>query len=177
MNFRIREAGKKDVEGIMEIYNDAVRNTTAIWNEIEVDALNRSAWLEERQGSGYPVIVAVDEADTVLGYASFGDWRAWDGYRYTVEHSVYIHKNCRSQGVGTRLMLALIERAGSMGKHIMVAGIEAGNRASIMLHEKLGFQHAGHLKEVGTKFGKWLDLAFLQLILDPCKDQTDGETA
>ena len=162
----IRDAGQGDVDGITAIYNDAVEHTTAIWNETRVDSANRLAWLADRQRAGHPVLVAVDEAGGVLGYASFGDWRPWDGYRHTVEHSVYVRVDRRGNGIGEALMLALIERARSVGKHVMVAGIEAGNTGSIRLHEKLGFEQVGRLKEVGAKFGAWLDLAFLQLRLD-----------
>jgi len=150
----------------MAIYNDAVLNTTSIWNETAVDATNRVAWLTDRQRVGYPVLVCVDESGAVLGYASFGDWRAFDGYRHTVEHSVYVSKACRGTGIGKALMTALIARARALGKHVMVAGIEAGNEASIRMHLKLGFEQVGLLTEVGTKFGRWLDLAFLQLTLD-----------
>ena len=162
----IRDAEDQHIGGITAIYNDAVAHTTAIWNETQVDAANRMAWLADRHRAGYPVLVAVDENGAVLGYASFGDWRAFDGYRHTVEHSVYVRGDQRGAGIGRALMLALIERARDLGKHVMVAGIEAGNTASIRLHETLGFEQAGHLKQVGAKFGKWLDLAFLQLILD-----------
>lgn len=162
----IRDAQPGDIPGITTIYNDAVAHSTAIWNETLVDTDNRLAWLAERQRAGYPVLVAVDEHDQVLGYASFGDWRAWDGYRHTVEHSVYVRADQRGKGTGERLMRALIERARGIGKHVMVAGIEAGNLGSIRLHEKLGFEQVGHLREVGAKFGAWLDLVFLQLHLD-----------
>ncbi|MGK9233914.1 GNAT family N-acetyltransferase [Inquilinus limosus] len=163
---RIRGAEAGDIADILEIYNDAVLYTTAIWNETVVDAANRAAWMAERRRLGYPVLVAVDDDSRVAGYASFGDWRAWDGYRHTVEHSVYVHRDRRGGGVGRALMLELILRAKALGKHVMVAGIDAANTGSIGLHEKLGFEHAGLLKEVGTKFGRWLDLAFLQLRLD-----------
>jgi phosphinothricin acetyltransferase len=166
----IRDAGREDIEGITAIYNDAVEHTTAIWNETTVDTVNRLAWLADRQRAGYPVLVAVDDDGTVFGYASFGDWRAFDGYRHTVEHSVYVRAGQRGRGIGKALMLALIERARAIGKHAMVAGIEAKNAASIRLHEKLGFERVGYLKEVGTKFGTWLDLAFLQLTLDRRRD-------
>ena len=162
----IRDAGPTDVEGVTAIYNDAVENTTAIWNDTKIDTGNRLSWLADRQRVGYPVLVAVDDAGAVLGYASFGDWRAWDGYRHTVEHSVYVRADQRGNGIGKALMLGLIERARGIGKHVIVAGIEAGNTASIRLHEKLGFESVGHLKQVGTKFGVWLDLVFLQLMLD-----------
>lgn len=162
----IRDANPADIDGITAIYNDAVEHSTAIWNESTVDSANRLAWLADRQRAGYPVLVAVDEAGGVLGYASFGDWRAWDGYRHTVEHSVYVRADQRGNGIGKALMQVLIERARGIGKHVMVAGIEAQNLGSIRLHEKLGFEQVGHLREVGCKFGAWLDLVFLQLRLD-----------
>jgi phosphinothricin acetyltransferase len=166
----IRDARPEDAATIASIYNDAVENTTAIWNETTVDTANRVAWLTERQGIGYPVIVAVDDSapgeGRVVGYASFGDWRAFDGYRHTVEHSVYVHRDARGGGIGQTLMVALIDRAQELGKHVMVAAIESGNVGSIRLHEKLGFTDAGTLREVGTKFDRWLDLTFLTLQLD-----------
>lgn len=162
----IRDAVETDAGQIRDIYNDAVENTTAIWNETCVDLENRIAWMAARRQQGFPVIVRVDENGTVAGYASFGDWRAFDGYRHTVEHSVYVHKDHRGGGHGRELMLALIERARAMGKHAMVAGIDADNAGSIALHQKLGFQTVGLLPQVGCKFGRWLDLAFLQLQLD-----------
>ena len=106
----------------------------------------------------------------MLGYASFGDWRAFDGYRHTVEHSVYVRSDRRGGGIGTALMRVLIARARALGKHVMVAGIEAGNAGSIALHERLGFERVGLMPQVGTKFGRWLDLAFLQLVLDARSD-------
>lgn len=162
----IRDAVDADAPAIAAIYNDAVVNTTAIWNEVQVDAANRVVWMADRRRLGYPVLVAVDGDDTVLGYASFGDWRAFDGYRHTVEHSVYVRTDRRGGGIGKVLMRALIARARSIGKHVMVAAIEAGNQGSIALHEALGFQRTGLMPQVGMKFGRWLDLAFLQLILD-----------
>lgn len=163
---RIRDAEDRDCAGIAEIYNDAVLHTTAIWNDSVVDESNRRAWRADRQRLGYPVLVAVDEDDQVIGYASFGDWRAFDGYRHTVEHSVYVRSDRRGGGLGKALMLPLIDRAKGIGKHVMVAGIESGNTGSIRLHEGLGFRPAGVLLQLGMKFGRWLDLTFLQLILD-----------
>jgi phosphinothricin acetyltransferase len=163
----IRDASAADIPGITRIYNDAVLTSTAIWNTSVVDEANRAAWLEDRAKLGYPVLVALDADGGVAGYGSFGDWRAWEGYRHTVEHSVYVRADQRGKGLGEALTQALIARARDCGKHVIVAGIEAGNVASIRLHEKLGFEKTGHLKEVGTKFGRWLDLAFLQLRLDP----------
>ena len=161
----IRDAIEADMEAVTAIYNDAVANTTAIWNDTTVDVANRLAWFADRKRAGYPVLVAV-EGDEVIGYASFGDWRAFDGYRHTVEHSVYVRNDQHGKGIGKALMLTLIDRARDIGKHVMVAGIDASNTGSIRLHEKLGFENVGLLKQVGMKFGKWLDLAFLQLTLD-----------
>ncbi|MQB42637.1 GNAT family N-acetyltransferase [Rhizobium sp. ICMP 5592] len=174
---RIRDAAATDIDGITAIYNDAVANTAAIWNEKQVDADNRREWLRDRLRLGYPVLVATDDGEDVVGYASFGDWRAFDGYRHTVEHSVYVRNDQRRNGVGEALMIGLISRAKAIGKHAMVAGIEAGNTGSIRLHEKLGFRQVGLLPEVGTKFGRWLDLAFLQLLLDQRTEPDAIQTA
>lgn len=163
---KIRNATERDAEVIAEIYNDAVVNTTAIWNENTVDFLNRIKWMRDRQQAGFPVVVAVDEDDRVIGFASYGDWRPWDGYRHTVEHSVYVHKNARGQGTGLALLHELLQLAKKQGKHVMVAGIESGNEASIALHKKVGFIESGRVTEVGAKFGRWLDLTFLQLHID-----------
>ena len=174
---QIRDANDEDVAGITAIYNDAVVNTAAIWNETQVDTDNRKRWLQDRRRLGYPVLVAIDDRGEVVGYASFGDWRAFDGYRHTVEHSVYVRNDPYRSGIGRTLKVELIERAKTIGKHAMSAGIEAGNVASIRLHEKLGFQQVGLLPEVGTKFGRWLDLAFLQLLLDRRTEPDSPPTA
>lgn len=121
--------------------------------------------MKARNAAGFPVLAALSLDGEVVGYASFGEWRAFDGYRHTVEHSVYVRADQRGGGIGRALMLELIDRAEALGKHVMIAGIESGNLPSIRLHEQLGFRETGHMKEVGTKFGRWLDLTFMQLIL------------
>ena len=158
----IRDATEADLPAILEIYNDAVANTTAIWNETLVDLANRRDWFAARQARGFPVLVA-DEDGVVKGYASYGDWRAFEGFRHTVEHSVYVHREARGEGIGRLLMRELITRAASNGIHVMIACIEAGNAASIRLHERLGFRLTGTFSEVGIKFGRWLDLACMEL--------------
>lgn len=162
----IREARDADAPAITDIHNDAIEHSTAIWDETPVDVADRLAWMEAHRALGNPVLVAVDAADTVLGYATFGPWRAWEGYRHTVEHSVYVRSDRRGGGLGRALLLGLIAAARARGVHVMVAGIESGNAASIHLHEDLGFRRVGHLTQVGAKFGRWLDLDFLQLVLD-----------
>ena len=167
MTYRIRDALHADLPAIRDIYNDAVRTTTAIWNEQPVDLGNRQAWFSARQALGYPILVIISADEVVLGYASFGDWRPFDGFRHSVEHSVYVRNDQRGNGLGPRLMEALIERARGCDKHVMVAAIESGNEASIRLHQRLGFITTGQMPQVGTKFGRWLDLTFMQLILNP----------
>jgi len=157
----IRPATEDDLPAILAIYNDAVINTTAIWNDAMVDLDNRRAWLEARRRQDYPVLVAVVE-DAVVGYGSFGDFRAFDGYRFTVEHSIYVAEAARRRGVATALLAALIERAAALGKHVMIGGIAADNEASLRLHAAHGFVETGRLPEVGTKFGRWLDLVLMQ---------------
>lgn len=164
MTIELRDATADDLPGIMDIYNDAVLNTTAIWNDILVDIENRKEWFKLRKDRGFPVIVAVKDG-TVAGYASYGDWRAFDGYRHTREHSIYVHKDARGSGIGKLLMQALIDHAANNDVHVLIGAIEAENTASIRLHEALGFRVAGRFSEVGTKFGRWLDLTCMELKL------------
>ncbi|SFH98359.1 phosphinothricin acetyltransferase [Pseudomonas guineae] len=162
----IIDATQADLPAILAIYNDAVEHTTAIWNETQVDLANRQTWLAERTAAGFPVLVAHDDAGSVVGYASYGTWRAIEGFRHTVEHSVYVRSDQRGQGLGPLLMQALIERAQQARLHVMVAAIESGNSASIRLHERLGFVTTGQMPQVGRKFDRWLDLTFMQLMLE-----------
>ena len=161
----IRDAVAKDASGIAEIYNDAVLNGCAIWNNTAVDAENRRRWIEDHQRAGFPVLVAVEDG-AVLGYAAIGPYRDFDGYRHTVENSVYVREDRRGGGIGAALLAALCDRARTGGVHVMIAAIEAGNTGSIRLHENHGFERVGLLKEVGVKFGTWLDLVFLQLTVE-----------
>ncbi len=163
----IRDAAEADLPALRDIFNDAVLNTTAIWMDNVVDLANRQAWFAARAQQGYPILVAENADGEVVGYASFGDWRPFDGFCHTVEHSVYIRADQRGKGLGPQLLTALIERAKACDKHVMVATIESGNAASIGLHQRLGFAITGQMPQVGRKFGRWLDLTFMQLILTP----------
>jgi L-amino acid N-acyltransferase len=160
----LRDATRADLPAILAIYNHAVAETTAIWNETLIDLDNRRAWFDLRQSRGFPILVAEVEG-RIAGYASYGDWRAFDGFRQSVEHSVYVEKDFYGRGIGKALMTALIERARAGDIHVMVAAIEAGNKGSIALHEKLGFRLVGTHLEVGKKFGRWLDLTMMELKL------------
>lgn len=160
----IRDAGVEDVAGILAIYNEVMATSTAIYREEPATLEAHAEWFRQRTAAGYPVLVATDAAG-VAGFASFGDFRPWPGYRFTVEHSVHVRGDCRGQGIGHALMVPLIARAQAMGKHVMIAGVDAENEASRRFHERLGFEQVAHFREVGFKFGRWLDLMFLQRVL------------
>ncbi|WP_046791806.1 GNAT family N-acetyltransferase [Tatumella morbirosei] len=166
---KIRHANVEDCEAIAGIYNHAVVHSAAIWTDHTVDGEERKSWMVQRQQAGYPVIVITDEQDKVAGYASYGEWSAKEGYRFTVEHSVYVRHDFRGNGAGRLLMNELISLAVAQGLHVMVAAIESGNLASIALHQSLGFTGEVRIPEVGTKFGRWLDLTFLYLPLEPLR--------
>lgn len=157
----VREAAEGDLPGLLAIYNDVIATSTAVYREQAATLDDRVIWWRTRASEGYPVLVAIDDAG-VAGFASFGDFRAWPGYRFTVEHTVHVRADRRGQGVGTALMRPLIDRAVQMGKHVMIAGVDADNAGSIQFHERLGFVTAGHFHEVGFKFGRWLDLVFME---------------
>jgi phosphinothricin acetyltransferase len=157
----IRDAQDGDLGGVLAIYNDVLASSTAIYTETPVTLDDRRQWWQARVAQGYPVLVAI-EGSEVVGFASFGDFRAWPGYRFTVEHSVHVRGDRRGHGIGTALMQPLLTQARALGKHVMIAGVDASNDASLRFHERLGFVRAAHLREVGFKFGRWLDLVFLQ---------------
>ncbi|QCO00454.1 N-acetyltransferase family protein (plasmid) [Azospirillum argentinense] len=168
----VRDATEADLPRILEITNEAIANTTAVWSLVPATLESRKAWMLDRQSRGFPILVA-DQDGAVLGFASYGDYRPWDGYLHTVEHSIYVHPDAQGRGVGRALLAALVERAEAQGKHAMVAGIEAGNTASIALHRRAGFEEAGQLRQVGRKFGRWLDLLFMQKLF-PGPANPDG---
>jgi L-amino acid N-acyltransferase YncA len=158
---QIHDATEADLPGLLAIYNEVIATSTAIYSNEPVTLADRREWWRARVALGYPVLVTAD-ASGVLGLATFGDFRAGPGYRFTVEHSVHVRAECRGRGVGTQLLQALLPRAAACNKHIMIAGVDAANAASIRFHERLGFTRVGHLREVGYKFDRWLDLVFLQ---------------
>jgi L-amino acid N-acyltransferase YncA len=164
MSIELADLTGADLPAVVEIQNQAVRETTASWSYQTVDLENRKAWLAEKAAKGHPVIVARRGAE-VLGYAYYGPYRSADGYLHTVENSVYVRADQHRQGVGARLLDALIERARANGLHAMVAAIEAGNAPSIQLHAKAGFTEVGRQPQVGAKFGRWLDLVLMQRVL------------
>jgi phosphinothricin acetyltransferase len=162
----IRSAETHDLPAITAIYNQVIATSTAVYSDDPVDLANRAAWLAARQAQGYPVLVAEIE-DEVVGFSTFGDFRPWPGYRYSVEHTVHVAEGRRGSGLGRALVTALFPLAARLGKHVMLAGVDAENLASIRFHESLGFKAVGRLEQVGFKFGRYLDLVFLQRFLSP----------
>ena len=160
----VRAATRADLPAITDIYNHAVLHTTASYDLEPVTLASRQDWFDEKAARGWPVWVAVT-GEEVVGWATFGPFRAKPGYRFTAEHSVYVRDGLRGRGVGRALMLPLIAEARARGLHSLVGGVDAGNAGSLAFHERLGFERVAHFREVGHKFGRWLDLVFLQLPL------------
>lgn len=159
---------------ILDILNEAIVHSTALYDYAPRTAASMVAWFESKQVRRFPVLGAVDEAGVLLGFASYGTFRERPAYKYTVEHSVYVHAQQRGRGVGRALLRQLIERARQQEYHMLIGGIDAGNAVSIALHQSLGFEHCGNIREAGFKFGRWLDLAFYQLLLETPRQPLDG---
>lgn len=161
-------------DAILLILNEVIANSTALYDYKPRNSAAMDAWFARKLEGGFPVIGAFDEQDGLLGFASYGTFRAWPAYKYSVEHSVYVAAAARGRGVGRALLAALIERAREQNYHALIGGIDAANAVSIQLHRSLGFQHVGTLSQVGFKFGRWLDLAFYQLLLETPFAPADG---
>jgi phosphinothricin acetyltransferase len=162
MSIIIREAVEADLPAMLVIYNDIIVNTTAVWHDEPHTLAMRQEWFEQRKQQGFPIFVATED-DKILGFSTIGPFRPWPGYRYTVENSVYVATESRGKGVANLLMPPIIASARELKLHAIVAGIEATNTTSIALHNKFGFVEVAHFKEVGFKFGRWMDLKFLEL--------------
>lgn len=161
-------------EAILAILNDAILTSTALYDYQPRPPDSMAGWFAAKQAGHFPVIGAQDDDGRLLGFATYGTFRAWPAYKYSVEHSVYVHRDHRGRGLGLALMRRLIAAATRQQYHLMIGGIDAANRGSIALHERLGFVHAGTLREAGFKFGRWLDLAFYQLTLPTPAAPVDG---
>jgi L-amino acid N-acyltransferase len=159
---------------ILDIFNDAIVNSTALYDYQPRAPASMAGWFQAKAAGRFPVIGAEDDEGTLLGFASYGTFRAWPAYKYSVEHSVYVRTGQRGQGLGAALMERLIATAQEQERHVMVGGIDMANAASISLHERLGFTHAGTIRQAGFKFGRWLDLGFWQLLLDTPAQPVDG---
>jgi L-amino acid N-acyltransferase YncA len=164
-----------DVHGaaILAILNDAIVTSTALFDYAPRPPESMIEWFRAKEARRFPVLGAVDDRGVLLGFATYGTFRQWPAYKYTIEHSVYVHRDHRRRGVARALMAHLIAAAEAQGYHVMVAGIDAANAASIALHSELGFVPAGTIRHAGFKFGRWLDLAFYQRVLRTPSDPVD----
>jgi phosphinothricin acetyltransferase len=159
---------------ILAILNEAIVNSTAIYDYEPRSASALEAWFAAKRAGGYPVLGLESADGELVAFASYGAFRGWAAYKYTVEHSIYVHAAHRGKGHGQRLLRDLIGEAQAQQLHLMVGGLDAANQASIALHRKLGFEHAGTVRQAGFKFGRWLDLAFYQLLLPTPLQPVDG---
>jgi L-amino acid N-acyltransferase len=159
---------------ILAIFNDAIANSTALYDYKPRALESMVSWFDAKTKGRYPVIGVENDAGELMGFASFGPFRNWPAYKYSVEHSIYVDARFRGQGLGRVLLKEIIAAAEKQDYHVMVGGIDAANGVSIKLHESLGFTHAGTVQHAGFKFGRWLDLAFYQLILRTPAAPVDG---
>ncbi len=158
---RIRVAERNDLAAITEIYNEILSHSTAIYRDTPTTVEERTGWWESQREKGYPVLVAAADTE-VLGFASFSDFRPWPGYRFTVEGTIHLCPEARRRGIGSLLLTELISHAKRLGKHMLIAGADSENLASLRFLAKMGFEQTAHLREVGYKFGRYLDLVLLQ---------------
>jgi L-amino acid N-acyltransferase YncA len=166
MPVRLIDCDRARADEILAILNDAILHTTALWDYVPRERETMRPWFAGKENGRYPVIGAVDERGTLLGFGTYGPFRDRPAYKYTVEHSVYVHKDHRGKGLGRALITATLAHARAQDYHTVIAGIEASNAASKALHVELGFEHCGTIRQAGYKFGRWLDLDFYQKLLD-----------
>lgn len=165
----VRDATDEDLRATLAIYNQLIAETTVIWSDRAETLEERRAWVAARRERGFPVLVAVDRpTGDVIGIGTYGDFRdsqSKPGYRFTVEHSIHVRQDRTGCGIGALLLDALIRRAAAAGVHVMIAGADAGNEGAIRFHQRHGFVEVARFRQVGRKFGRWLDLVFLQRII------------
>ena len=164
----------RHAQAILDIFNDAIATSTALYDYQPRPLQSMETWFAAKEKGHFPVVGIEDDAGTLLAFGSYGSFRAFPAYKYTVEHSVYVHKDQRGHGLGHTVMQALIAEARAREVHALMGAIDASNAGSIALHARLGFRHVGTLPQVGFKFGRWLDLSFYQLLLETPLNPVDG---
>lgn len=169
----IRLATEADLAAMLEIYNDIIANTTAVYDYFPHTLTMRQSWFRSLRELDLPVFVAL-EADRIVGFSSLSPFRKWGAFKYSAEDSVYVASDCRGTGIGHHLLTPLIDAAKAKQLHTIIAGIDSTNEASVRLHVRLGFQEVAHFRQVGFKFDRWLDLKFFQLLLETPQAPVDG---
>jgi phosphinothricin acetyltransferase len=165
-NIRVIDCDESFSEAILSIINHAISNSVALYDYKPRTLDSMAAWFAAKRKGSFPVIGAVSDKGELLGFASYGGFRAWPAYKYSAEHSVYVSAAHRGKGIGKRLLQSIIDEARHQSYHVLIGGIDSQNTASVALHKSLGFQRAGTIRQVGFKFQRWLDLDFYQLILE-----------
>ncbi len=165
MEYRIGQCTEKQLPEILDIFNEAILNSTALYDYKPRSMENMQAWYAAKQQGNFPIIGVFDPYEKLLGFTSYGSFRNWPAYKYSVEHSIYIRTDRRGKGLGKMLLRTIIKSAEKQDYHVLIGGIDASNTASIQLHEMEGFVLSGTIRQAGYKFGKWLDLSLYQLIL------------
>ena len=160
----IRKAELEDLQAITDIYNDAVIKTTATFDTEPTTLDAQKVWFNQH-GADYPLLVCTKD-DQVVGWAALSSWSDRCSYKTTSEVSIYVAEQSRGQGFGNQLLEALIQAGKQSGIHLAVARIAEGNPASVALHEKYGFKISGKMSEAGYKFGNFLDVIFMEQLLD-----------
>jgi phosphinothricin acetyltransferase len=155
---------EKHLKDIRDIFNEAILQTTALYEELPRSEETIAAWFAKKRQDGIPIF-GVEQQGTVVGFATWGTFRPYPAYSKTAEHSVYIAREYQRQGFGRLLLETIIQEATAHKLHLLVAGIDSANEASIALHRHVGFSHAGTIHEAGYKFKRWLDLEFWQRLL------------
>ncbi|MGE3310761.1 MAG: N-acetyltransferase family protein [Limisphaerales bacterium] len=162
----VRPARRDDCPAILAIYNEAVLTTTASYDVEPWTLERRLEWFDDHTTSGFGIFIA-EEGNRAVGWSSLSRFHNRHAYRHTAEVSVYVAGNRRGLGIGTLLLPPLLESARARNLHTLIAAIDGSNEASLRLHARFGFQQVGHFREVGHKFGRWLDVVYLQRFLAP----------
>jgi len=165
---------ERHADAILAIFNEAILNSTALYDYKPRTREMMTAWFEAKARGNFPVIGVENDSSELMGFGSYGTFRSFPAYKYTVEHSVYVDARFRGRGVGKRLLQEIINAAEQQNFHVLVGAIDASNSVSIRLHEALGFTVCGTIRQAGFKFNRWLDLVFYQLILKTPAEPKDG---
>lgn len=171
---RLIDCSRAHADQILAILNDAIVTSTALWDYVPRPPESMAPWFAAKEAGRFPIIGVIDEAGVLLGFGTYGSFRAWPAYKYSVEHSVYVQRDHRGRGIGRQLLGAIVERVRAQEYHTLIAGIEATNVASKALHREFGFEPCGVIRHAGYKFGRWLDLEFHQLLFDGPREPVEG---